>query len=198
MSPLSTLSVKIRKASPKKPRGAPESITGGVDFERLPCVQASINAGRPLPAQGTQRRSLRRRPNLNAICTRAQVRGVRIILDAEYSWYQPALALMRRFNALHPHRPRVYTTFQAYLRPVAPPPHSRRSTTPSHPTSPRALPPPPGAPSASPPAPPILSQAQTSGKRNPVHSFPPVVSPSQAGAYGVVFKAQDSLPKKIG
>ncbi|KAJ7022978.1 FAD-linked oxidoreductase-like protein [Mycena alexandri] len=64
--------------------------------------------------------------DLELICTRAQARGVRIIVDAEYSWYQPALdaltlALMRRFNALQPEangatQPLVYATFQAYLR----------------------------------------------------------------------------------
>ncbi|KAJ7649533.1 FAD-linked oxidoreductase [Mycena polygramma] len=61
--------------------------------------------------------------DLEAICTRAQARGVRLIVDAEYSWYQPAidaltLALMRRFNALGAgtQQPLVYATFQAYLR----------------------------------------------------------------------------------
>ncbi|KAK7034780.1 hypothetical protein VNI00_012187 [Paramarasmius palmivorus] len=42
--------------------------------------------------------------DLRRICTRASERGVKIILDAEYSWYQPAidalqLSLMREFNA---------------------------------------------------------------------------------------------------
>ncbi|RXW18987.1 hypothetical protein EST38_g6864 [Candolleomyces aberdarensis] len=72
--------------------------------------------------------------DLLSICKRAQERGVKLILDAEYSWYQPAmdalaLALMRQFNALpsgsskstneqhHPYvQPLVYTTYQAYLR----------------------------------------------------------------------------------
>ncbi|KAJ6614938.1 FAD-linked oxidoreductase-like protein [Mycena sp. CBHHK59/15] len=66
--------------------------------------------------------------DLEMICTRAEARGVRIIIDAEYSWYQPALdaltlALMRRFNALDKagadagaQQPLVYATFQAYLR----------------------------------------------------------------------------------
>ncbi|KAJ7612570.1 FAD-linked oxidoreductase [Roridomyces roridus] len=61
--------------------------------------------------------------DLEAICTRAQERGVRVIIDAEYSWYQPALdaltlALMRRFNALDTGstQPLVYATYQAYLR----------------------------------------------------------------------------------
>ncbi|KAF7340317.1 Proline dehydrogenase [Mycena venus] len=64
--------------------------------------------------------------DLTRICARAQARGVRIIIDAEYSWYQPALdaltfALMRRFNALPASgagqpQPLVYATYQAYLR----------------------------------------------------------------------------------
>ncbi|KAJ7155870.1 FAD-linked oxidoreductase [Mycena filopes] len=64
--------------------------------------------------------------DLERICIRGQARGVRVIIDAEYSWYQPALdaltlALMRRFNAVQsttgsPTQPLVYATFQAYLR----------------------------------------------------------------------------------
>ncbi|KAJ7447871.1 FAD-linked oxidoreductase [Mycena galericulata] len=68
--------------------------------------------------------------DLETICARAEQRGVRVIIDAEYSWYQPALdalalALMRRFNALdagkgkatqNQTQPLIYATFQAYLR----------------------------------------------------------------------------------
>ncbi|THV05219.1 FAD-linked oxidoreductase [Dendrothele bispora CBS 962.96] len=62
--------------------------------------------------------------NLRRICTRAKERGVKIILDAEYSWYQPAidalqLSLMREFNKYEDGKsiqPLVYGTFQAYLR----------------------------------------------------------------------------------
>ncbi|EAU93303.2 proline dehydrogenase [Coprinopsis cinerea okayama7 len=77
--------------------------------------------------------------DLVKICVRAEQRGVRLIVDAEYSWYQPALdaltlALMRRFNALPssnvttgtppssprqgPVQPLIYATYQAYLRRV--------------------------------------------------------------------------------
>ena len=57
--------------------------------------------------------------DLSAICARAQQRRVRIIVDAEYSWWQPAidaytLALSRTFNAHG--EPLVYGTYQAYLR----------------------------------------------------------------------------------
>ncbi|KAG6877337.1 hypothetical protein C0992_010247 [Termitomyces sp. T32_za158] len=45
--------------------------------------------------------------DLVRICERAQARGVKIIVDAEYSWYQPAidaltLSLTRHFNKLPP------------------------------------------------------------------------------------------------
>ncbi|KAH9949482.1 FAD-linked oxidoreductase [Amylocystis lapponica] len=76
------------------------------------------------------------RADLGTICKRAQERGVRIIIDAEHSWYQPAidafgLSLMREFNKLPVKssswfrsskpapsmnaQPLVYATFQAYL-----------------------------------------------------------------------------------
>lgn len=63
--------------------------------------------------------------DLERICTRAKERGVKIVIDAEYSWYQPAvdafqLRLMRKFNALDDTsgdtQPLVYGTWQAYLR----------------------------------------------------------------------------------
>ncbi|KAG6828858.1 hypothetical protein H0H92_006565 [Tricholoma furcatifolium] len=63
------------------------------------------------------------------ICEHAQERGVRLIMDAEYSWYQPAidaftLGLSRRFNKLpsrgnketSPLQPLIYGTYQAYLK----------------------------------------------------------------------------------
>jgi len=74
------------------------------------------------------------------ICTRARDRGITITIDAEESWYQPAidlltLGLMREFNSLGStstqssqfpspgsmssqnclHRPLIYLTLQAYL-----------------------------------------------------------------------------------
>ncbi|KAF9235880.1 FAD-linked oxidoreductase [Melanogaster broomeanus] len=78
--------------------------------------------------------------DLNKICTRAKERGIRVIFDAEYSWYQPAIdafghALMERYNQLPAEQgwttrwmpgsnpaqemqvqPVVYVTYQAYLR----------------------------------------------------------------------------------
>ncbi|KAH6917734.1 proline dehydrogenase [Coprinopsis sp. MPI-PUGE-AT-0042] len=63
------------------------------------------------------------------VCKRGQEKGVRIIIDAEHSWYQPALdaftlVLMRQFNAVpqadskNPAqmKPLIYGTYQAYLR----------------------------------------------------------------------------------
>jgi proline dehydrogenase len=67
--------------------------------------------------------------NLRRICLHAQQKGVKLIIDAEYSWYQPAidamqLSLMREFNRISPTddnsgplvQPLIYGTFQAYLR----------------------------------------------------------------------------------
>ncbi|KAJ3738423.1 FAD-linked oxidoreductase [Lentinula detonsa] len=65
--------------------------------------------------------------DLRRICLRARERGVKLIIDAEYSWYQPAidamqLALMREFNkvvsdeSMPAVQPLIYGTFQAYLR----------------------------------------------------------------------------------
>lgn len=53
--------------------------------------------------------------DLRRICTRAQERGVRVVVDAEYTWYQPAidaltLALSREFNRL-PARPSMFTSW---------------------------------------------------------------------------------------
>ncbi|KAI0638876.1 FAD-linked oxidoreductase [Trametes polyzona] len=80
------------------------------------------------------------RDDLAAICERARARGIRITVDAEHSWYQPAidaftLDMMRKFNKLpSPRRrswfgqrqdakaeevgtqPLIYNTFQGYLR----------------------------------------------------------------------------------
>ncbi|KAL4071186.1 FAD-linked oxidoreductase-like protein [Scleroderma yunnanense] len=79
--------------------------------------------------------------DLKRICTRAKERRVRVMIDAEYSWYQPAVdafghALMEQFNKLPEEngwmtqwiprlsskggdvdlQPLVYATYQAYLR----------------------------------------------------------------------------------
>ncbi|EKM60545.1 uncharacterized protein PHACADRAFT_246555 [Phanerochaete carnosa HHB-10118-sp] len=65
--------------------------------------------------------------DLNAICQHAHERGVKIIIDAEHSWYQPAIdafafALMSKYNrssssSVSPNvQPLVYNTYQAYLR----------------------------------------------------------------------------------
>ncbi|KAL5534774.1 hypothetical protein ACEPAG_1238 [Sanghuangporus baumii] len=70
------------------------------------------------------------------LCKRAKERGISVCIDAEYSWYQPAieafqLALMREFNRIEPStskdivrenlvlqsgQPQIYATFQTYLR----------------------------------------------------------------------------------
>ena len=80
--------------------------------------------------------------NLRKICTRAQARGIRVTIDAEETWLQPAIdlysiLLMQEFNSFRLHdarslearplihdkvdptipvpQPLVYTTLQAYL-----------------------------------------------------------------------------------
>ncbi|KAF8642866.1 hypothetical protein AX16_009372 [Volvariella volvacea WC 439] len=65
--------------------------------------------------------------DLERVCSRAKERGVKIIVDAEYSWYQPAidaytLSLSEKFNRIVPEeiiqpvQPLIYGTYQAYLR----------------------------------------------------------------------------------
>ncbi|GJJ09393.1 hypothetical protein Clacol_003615 [Clathrus columnatus] len=65
--------------------------------------------------------------SLTRIVERAYQRNVKIIIDAEYTWYQPAIdaftfSLMRRYNNRIPdstpnsYLPLVYGTYQAYLK----------------------------------------------------------------------------------
>ncbi|KAJ7139227.1 FAD-linked oxidoreductase-like protein [Mycena epipterygia] len=109
--------------STRPPTSAPHVVFPGnptsSDLDALYTPKAP--KGSLSPADLTMLRELH--ADLETICARAQARGVRIIIDAEYSWYQPALdaltfALMRRFNALSTPgtQPLVYATFQAYLR----------------------------------------------------------------------------------
>ncbi|KAF9074034.1 FAD-linked oxidoreductase-like protein [Rhodocollybia butyracea] len=71
--------------------------------------------------------------DLRRLCLRAQEKGVKLMIDAEHSRYQPAfdalqLALMREFNRIPPEseksgtlvQPLIYGTFQAYLRRFGP------------------------------------------------------------------------------
>ncbi|KAG9084581.1 hypothetical protein FRC06_003989, partial [Ceratobasidium sp. 370] len=67
--------------------------------------------------------------DLRRVCKRARERGIRLIFDAEHTWYQPGidafvLALSREFNQpprihrndLPDEQPLVYGTYQAYLK----------------------------------------------------------------------------------
>ncbi|KEP51851.1 proline dehydrogenase [Rhizoctonia solani 123E] len=64
--------------------------------------------------------------DLRILCKRAKERGIRLIFDAEHTWYQPGidafvLALSREFNKPSSgdqinEQPLVYATYQAYLR----------------------------------------------------------------------------------
>ncbi|KAG9097237.1 hypothetical protein FS749_006756 [Ceratobasidium sp. UAMH 11750] len=67
--------------------------------------------------------------DLRRVCRRARERGIRLIFDAEHTWYQPGidafvLALSQEFNQpprihrsdLPDEQPLVYGTYQAYLK----------------------------------------------------------------------------------
>ncbi|CAE6433516.1 unnamed protein product [Rhizoctonia solani] len=64
--------------------------------------------------------------DLRTVCSRAKERGIRLIFDAEHTWYQPGidafvLALSREFNKSSSRdrlneQPLVYATYQAYLK----------------------------------------------------------------------------------
>ncbi|CAE6459463.1 unnamed protein product, partial [Rhizoctonia solani] len=64
--------------------------------------------------------------DLRTVCNRAKERGIRLIFDAEHTWYQPGidafvLALSREFNrpasgSRFNEEPLVYATYQAYLK----------------------------------------------------------------------------------
>ncbi|OCB90786.1 FAD-linked oxidoreductase [Sanghuangporus baumii] len=74
------------------------------DFDVLNVDPISLPEKSPLEKQDLEDlRELRK--DLFRICQRAKERGVKIIIDAEYSWYQPAIdayqrALMAEFNRL--------------------------------------------------------------------------------------------------
>ena len=80
-----------------------------------------VDAGRPAPpglSPGDVAALRELWSDLHRICTRAKERRVRIIIDAEYSWWQPAIdaytvGLSRTFNH---DEPLIYGTYQAYLR----------------------------------------------------------------------------------
>ncbi|KAF9218385.1 FAD-linked oxidoreductase [Gyrodon lividus] len=123
--------------------GTPESADLAVLYTRIP-------EGSTLTIEDVE--DLKELYNdLNSICTRAKERRVRVLLDAEHSWYQPAIdafghALMERFNKLPEEQgwmtrwvpgpkkakgtemqPLIYVTYQAYLRRT--PTHLARSLT---------------------------------------------------------------------
>ncbi|KAF8816681.1 FAD-linked oxidoreductase [Phlegmacium glaucopus] len=124
---LSSSIVESRK-DPRTPvQNAAIPFPGSARIEDLDVILKTPPAGYSAltPAQISGIRELYN--NLRRICTRAQERGIKLIVDAEYSWYQPAidaltLALMREFNSLDAKKnrgqvqPLVYGTFQAYLR----------------------------------------------------------------------------------
>ncbi|KIJ45063.1 hypothetical protein M422DRAFT_29919 [Sphaerobolus stellatus SS14] len=108
-----------------------------------PSDLAFIESGAPAPSSLTPEEVADLKQlyeDLTRIVERGRQRGVQIIVDAEYSWYQPAidaftLSLTRRFNALPKNnsksdslnnvQPLIYATYQAYLRRT--PEHLRQS-----------------------------------------------------------------------
>ncbi|KIJ98279.1 hypothetical protein K443DRAFT_680913 [Laccaria amethystina LaAM-08-1] len=124
---LINLSEYITNARLRLQKDAPEA---GIPFPGCPRLGDLDVVLSPSPGVGLEPEDVRELKELHddliRICTRAEERGVRVLIDAEYSWYQPAidaltLSLMRRFNAIDrektsPQQPLVYSTFQAYLR----------------------------------------------------------------------------------
>ncbi|KAF7796593.1 hypothetical protein EIP86_007774 [Pleurotus ostreatoroseus] len=118
---LSKYLVKHRPSIPIAFPGTPDAS----DLDIL--YKPSVDAAEDLTEQDViDLRDLR--ADLDAICKKARERGVRIIIDAEHTWYQPAidaltLSMMIKYNKL-PDRsstvpavqPLVYNTYQAYLR----------------------------------------------------------------------------------
>ncbi|KDR68719.1 hypothetical protein GALMADRAFT_256542 [Galerina marginata CBS 339.88] len=117
--------IASRKGSPSPEGRIP--FPGAPRIDDMAAILDSKAAASPLtPDQIRHIRELY--ADLYRICMRAKERGVKVIVDAEYSWYQPAidsltLALMREFNSLDQSsstgaqvQPLVYGTFQAYLR----------------------------------------------------------------------------------
>ncbi|KAI1790477.1 FAD-linked oxidoreductase [Ganoderma leucocontextum] len=124
--------------------GPPVAFPGCPLPTDLDVLSSSSVPGPLTPADIANLRELRE--DLMRICVRAQKRGIRLIFDAEYSWYEPAidaftLDMMRHFNKLPPPsppkswsyawfrspkqataaaaegvQPLVYATYQAYLR----------------------------------------------------------------------------------
>ncbi|KAL1743703.1 FAD-linked oxidoreductase-like protein [Schizophyllum fasciatum] len=111
---------------PGRPRLADVPFPGAPHDDDLDVVLRSKGETIPAPLTQADAAALAQLySDLCRICTRGRERGVRIIIDAEYSWYQPAIdalthALSRKFNKLENDptkvQPLVYGTYQAYLR----------------------------------------------------------------------------------
>ncbi|KAG9310351.1 FAD-linked oxidoreductase-like protein [Chiua virens] len=134
---LRNLSLYLTRARPTL--SPPVPFPGTPESSDLTVLDRRIPEGSPLTAQDVE--DLRElHHDLNRICAHAKNRSVRVVLDAEHSWYQPAIdafghALMERFNKLPNYdsltsrlfsgskhaqgtelQPIVYVTYQAYLR----------------------------------------------------------------------------------
>ncbi|RDB24578.1 Proline dehydrogenase 1, mitochondrial [Hypsizygus marmoreus] len=112
------IATRLALSTPVLFPGAPHATDLDILYQQVPDALT--------PEEITSLRELH--ADLVRICTRAQQRGVKVIIDAEYSWYQPAidaltLSLMRQFNKLPGPgekttnvQPLVYGTYQAYLK----------------------------------------------------------------------------------
>ncbi|KAI5825600.1 FAD-linked oxidoreductase [Schizophyllum commune Tattone D] len=125
---------------PGRPRLADVEFPGAPHDNDLDVVLKTKGESIPAPLTQADAAALAQLySDLCRICTRARERGVRIIIDAEYSWYQPAIdalthSLSRKFNVLEDDptkvQPLVYGTYQAYLRRT--PAHIARAAADAH------------------------------------------------------------------
>lgn len=100
--------------------------TNGLRVEELHLLTAHCSSAGPLTASvlDEQELLLLRRMNerIGSLAALAQELGVRLMIDAEHSYFQPAIDavtvdLARRFNGLGPgQRPVIFSTYQLYLR----------------------------------------------------------------------------------
>ncbi|KAF8170360.1 FAD-linked oxidoreductase [Pholiota molesta] len=108
---------RCEKSSPEILEGSDGPFPGSARIEDLDIILRDSSSADRLPLSPA---------DIQHNCAHAREKGVKIIVDAEYSWYQPAidaltLGLMREFNSRAPGKagdvqPLVYATFQCYLR----------------------------------------------------------------------------------
>ncbi|KJA21919.1 hypothetical protein HYPSUDRAFT_202614 [Hypholoma sublateritium FD-334 SS-4] len=128
---LSSRITESRKSLPKSSKHAVVPFPGSARIDDLDSILHPSNANNSddrIPLTTADIHQIQRLyADLSKICAHAREKGVKIIVDAEYSWYQPAIdaltmALMREFNSRGTARgsekvqPLIYSTHQCYLR----------------------------------------------------------------------------------